>query len=180
MGSGSASAARGGRAGDRGQIDQRREAQRLAGAVFAVLVVACFAAFVITQRLKHTPTAVQSFEMNSAFRPTRTPAAGCRGRVPTRLVNATERVEYLSFKLAQADRVTVEIVDSAGDGVATIVSDLPAERYKQLSLCWNGHRGPTQSGRLASPGEYRLRVSLRRQNRTVYSTRSFMLETRHS
>jgi hypothetical protein len=178
MGSGSASAARGGWAGDPAPSARRREAQRLAGVVFALLVVACFAAFVLTQRLKHTPTAVQSFEMNTAFRPTGTPAAGCRGRVPRGLVDASERIEYLSFKLAQADEVTVAIVDSAGDDVATVVRDLPAERYKQLSLCWNGHRGPNQSGRLAPPGEYRLRVSLRRQNRTVYSPRSFTLEAR--
>jgi hypothetical protein len=151
-------------------------AQRLGGAVFVVLVVACFAAFVVTQRLKHTPTAVQNFEMNTAFQPVRVPAAGCRGRVPAGSVNATKRIEYLSFKLAQADAVTVAIVDSAGDEVATVVRDLSAERYKQLSLCWNGHRGPSERGALAPPGEYRLRVHLRDQDQTKYSPRSFALE----
>ncbi len=160
-----------------GPRDRRHgsEARTLGAVVFAGLVLACFAAFLATQRLKHTPTAVQSFEMNSAFHPTRAPAASCRGRVPAALVNATTRIEYLSFKLARADAVTVEIVDAAGDDVATIVRDLPAERYKQLSLCWNGHRGPAQRGRLAPPGEYRLRVILRRQDRSVYSPRSFAL-----
>lgn len=150
--------------------------ERLAGVVFALVVLASFAAFAITQRLKHTPTAVQNFEMNTAFKPTRVPAAACRGRVPSAQVNATERIEYLSFKLAQADRVTVAIVDSAGDEVATLVRGLPVERYKQVSLCWNGHRGPTERGRLAAPGEYRLRVSLRAQHLTKYSPRSFALE----
>jgi hypothetical protein len=157
------------------------QAQQLARVVFALLVVACFAAFVATQRLKHTPTAVQNFEMDEAFRPTdrrsaSVPAAGCRGRVPTALVNATKRIEYLSFKPAQAERVTVEIVNSAEADVATIVKDLPVERYKQLSLCWNGQRGPTESGGLAPPGEYRLRVSLLGQGRTVRSPRGFTLE----
>jgi hypothetical protein len=146
--------------------------------VFAGLVIACFAAFVVTQRLKHTPTPVQNFEMNEAFHPTRVPAAGCRGRVPASRVNATERIEYLSFKPAQAEAVTVEILDSAETDVATIVRDLPAERYKQLSLCWNGQRGPTQSGGLAPPGEYRLQVSLLGQNRTVKSPHGFTLEAR--
>jgi hypothetical protein len=150
--------------------------ERLAQAVFAAIVVACFVAFGITQRLKHTPTVVQNFEMNTAFKPTRAPAAACRGRVSTTQVNATERLEYLSFKLAQADRVTVAIVDSAGDDVATLARNLPVERYKQLSLCWNGHRGPSERGRLAAPGEYRLRVSLRAQHLTKYSPRSFTLE----
>jgi hypothetical protein len=143
--------------------------------VFAALVVACFVAFVLTQRLKHTPTPVQSFEMDEAFRPARTPAASCRGKVPKRLVNASERVEYLSFKLTQADAVTVEIVDSARRDVATIVRDLPAERYKQLSLCWNGQRGPTESGGLAPPGEYRLKVRLHSQQLTRYSPLGFTL-----
>ncbi len=144
--------------------------------VFVVLVVACFAAFVVTQRLKHTPTAVQKFEMNPAFHPTHVPAARCRGKVPRSLVDATERIEYLSFKLAQGDEATVEVVDSAGQSVATIVRDLPAERYKQLSLCWNGQRGPTERGGLAAPGEYRLKVRLHSQELTRYSTSSFTLE----
>jgi hypothetical protein len=154
------------------------QAQRLGRAVFAVLVVACFAAFAVTQRLKHTPTPVQNFEMNEAFHPTRVPAAACRGRVPRRLVNASKRIEYLSFKPAQADEVTVEIVNSANQGVATIVRDLPAERYKQLSLCWNGQQGATESGGLAPRGEYRLRVHLHSQDLTRYSTRGFRLEGR--
>ncbi|MFI5004880.1 MAG: hypothetical protein ACHQE6_07695 [Solirubrobacterales bacterium] len=144
--------------------------------MFAVLVIACFAAFVATQRLKHTPTAVQSFMMTPAFRPTHTPAAACRGRVPRQLVNKSKRIEYLSFKTAQADDVTVEIVDSAGDAVASIVRGFPVERYKQLSLCWNGHRGRQQRGRLAPPGDYRLRVGLRTRTAPVYSPLSFTLE----
>jgi hypothetical protein len=144
--------------------------------VFALLVAACGAAFIITQRLKHTPAAVQNFQMDGSFRPTGTPAARCRGRVPSRLVNASKRIEYLSFKPARAERVTVEILDAAEVAVATIVSDLPAERYKQLSLCWNGQLGPAQSGGLAPVGEYRVRVILRSQGLTRDSPRSFELE----
>ena len=144
--------------------------------VFAVLVAACFVAFVLTQRLKHTPTPVQEFKMDESFTPTRVPAAACRGRVPARLVNSSERVEYLAFKIAQADEVTVAIVDAANRNVATIVRDLPVERYKPLSLCWNGRLGPTQSGGLAPPGEYHLSVSLRNQSLTRDSTHSFKLE----
>jgi hypothetical protein len=155
-----------------------REAQRLARVVFAVLVVACFAAFIVTQRLKHTPAAVQNFEMDKAFYPTAAAAASCRGKVPKKLVNETKRIEYISFKPAQADEVTVEVVNSANQSVATIVRDLPAQRYKQLSLCWNGQRGPTESGGLAPPGEYRLKVRLHSQELTRYSPESFTLEAR--
>ncbi len=156
---------------------QRQSTERLAGAVFAVLVLASFAAFVVTQRLKHTPTVVQSFERTTAFYPTRLAAAGCHGRVPRELVLASKHIEYVSFKLAQADAVTVEIVDGAGDEVARIVRNLPVERYKQVSLCWNGHRGLRQRGRLAPPGEYRVRVSLRRQGLTRYSPDGFVLRS---
>jgi|HubBroStandDraft_6_1064221.scaffolds.fasta_scaffold12339_5 hypothetical protein len=154
------------------------QAQRLARVVFGVLVVACFAAFVATQRLKHTPTPVQEFKMDEAFHPTRVPAAACRGRVPASVVNSSVQVEYLAFKIAQADAVTVEIVDSANDRVATIVRDLPVARYKPVSLCWNGQLGPTERGGLAPAGEYRLLVHLHSQDLTRYSTRTFRLEGR--
>ena len=61
---------------------------RVARAVFALLVIACFAAFFLTQRLKHTPTAVQNFELTTSFSPS-----------PSGLYNQ----EAISFKLAQAD-----------------------------------------------------------------------------
>lgn len=149
--------------------------------MFALLVIACFAAFFITQRLKHTPTAVQRFQLTPFFSPT--PA----GHI---------KEERISFKLAENDRATVTIIDAKGDVVATLMRDRPLERYKQFSVRWNGHRGrvrryraltstaghaillPVNGGPLAPPGEYRVRLSLSRQNRTVLSPRSFTLVSR--
>jgi hypothetical protein len=151
---------------------------RLAQVVFALLVIACFAAFIVTQRLKHTPTPVQSFRLTPRFSPTP------QGHI---------KEERISFKLARADAVTVTILDSAGDTVATLVRDRPAPRYKQLSLRWNGRRGaphgytvvtaadgttivtPRNAGALAPAGEYRVHVSLRAQHRTVPGPRAFTL-----
>jgi hypothetical protein len=148
--------------------------------VFAVLVVACFAAFFLTQRLKHTPTAVQHFERTPTFSPL--------GPDPE------AREEHLSFKLSSADRVTVTVVDSNLNTVATLLSGYPAPRYKQVSVRWNGRRGsasgvrvlvsasghrsllPRNTGRLAPPGEYRVRVALARQGREVVSPWSFTLQ----
>ncbi|HEX7609761.1 MAG TPA: hypothetical protein VF380_03725, partial [Solirubrobacteraceae bacterium] len=62
----------------------------LARAVFALLVLACFAAFFVTQRLKHTPTVVQRFALSPSFTPG---APGEAGK------------EAISFKLSQADDV---------------------------------------------------------------------------
>jgi hypothetical protein len=153
-------------------------ADRVARAVFALLVLACFAAFFVTQRLKHTPTVVQMFKLTPRFSPTST------GHL---------KQERISFRLARADEVTVAIVDSAGASVATLVRDQPLTHYKQFSLRWNGRLGtargytviggadghtsllPATDGPLAPAGEYRVRVSLRKQHRTLLSPRSFAL-----
>ena len=153
----------------------------LARVVFVVLVIACFAAFFVTQRLKHTPTVVQRFERSPSFSPG---APGEAGQ------------EAISFKLSQADDVTVTIVDSSGNTVATLVSDHPVERYKQFSLRWNGRRGtahgarvvlsphgrtilvPITTGAVAPGGEYFVRVYLRRQDRLVRSPLNFTLVPR--
>jgi hypothetical protein len=155
-------------------------AEPLAAIVFAVLVVACFGAFFLTQRLKHTPTVLQSFERTPTFAP--------RSSEPER------RLEKLSFKISHADEVTVTIIDARGNTVATLVRDYPVQRYKQLSLRWNGRRGaarryrqltissshrallPINEGPLAPEAEYRVRVVLREQGKEVLSPRSFRLE----
>jgi hypothetical protein len=155
------------------------DADRPARVVFALLVLACFVAFFLTQHLKHTPTAVQSFKLTPYFSPTPS------GHI---------KEERISFKLAQADEVTATIVDaSSGALVATLLHDFPVPRYKQLSLRWNGRAGdarrltdrggphgsrivsPRNAGRPAPAGEYRVRVSLRKQRRTVPSPHSFKL-----
>jgi hypothetical protein len=133
---------------------------RLSGAVFASLVLASFAAFFVTQRLKHTPTIVQRFMRIPYFSPT---PAGRHKR------------ERISFRIKDDDEVTVSIVDSAGDEVATLVRDHPLERYHQFRLSWNGRRGANTGGPTAPAGEYRVRVSLRREKRSVLSPDSFTL-----
>jgi hypothetical protein len=147
--------------------------------VFAVLVLACVGAFFVTQRLKHTPTIIHSFELATYF----SPYPG--GHVPQ---------EAISFKLSSADEVTVTIINSQGDEIATLVRNLPVARYKTLSLRWTGHRGtargysvqlsssgrthelvPRIRGRLAAPGEYRVRVGLSHHGLTLNLPRSFKL-----
>lgn len=146
--------------------------------MFALLVIACFAAFFVTQRLKHTPTVVQLFKLTPRFSPT-----------PT----GHKKLEQISFRLARSDEVTVTIVNSAGGEVATLVREHRLKSYKVLSLRWNGRLGrargyttlsaadghpilvPANSGPPAPAGEYRVRVSLSEQRRTVESPRSFTL-----
>ena len=133
---------------------------RPARLVFALLVFACFAAFFVTQRLKHSPTAVQLFKLTPFFSPA---------------LAGNHKQERISFKLAQGDEVTVTIIDSAGSEVATLTRARPVPRYKQFKLRWNGRLGATSSGPLAPAGKYRVRVGLRRAHRSVLSPRSFTL-----
>jgi hypothetical protein len=153
-------------------------AEPLARVVFAVLVIACFAAFFVTQRLKHTPTAVQKFKLQTSFSPYGPPG---------------HDQEQFSFKLATADEVTVTIIDVGGSTVATLLVDHPVVRYKQFTLRWNGRRGtahgyaqltspggrailvPRTRGAIAAPGEYRVEVGLRKQGHSVTSPHSFTL-----
>lgn len=146
--------------------------------MFALLVLACFAAFLITQRLKHTPTLVQEPKLTPVIAP-----AGA-GEL---------KEEHIAFKLAEADDVTVTIESVGGEDVATLVRDLPVPRYKILSLRWNGREGaahhyavlrrangystllPINRGRVAPAGKYRVRLSLRKQNRSLYLPRDFTL-----
>ncbi len=150
----------------------------LALLVFAVLVIACLAAFFVTQRLKHTPTAVQRFKLQRSFSP---------------YGPAGHNQEQFSFKLANADEVTVTIIDAAGNTLATLLVDHPVVRYKQFTLRWNGRRGtargyaqitspggrtiliPRTRGAVAPPGEYRVEVALRKQDHPVISPYSFTL-----
>jgi hypothetical protein len=153
-------------------------AERASRATFALLVVAGLAAFFLTQRLKHTPTVVQRFQLTPRFEPT--PAGH-------------SKEERISFKLAHSEAATVTIESSAGRRVATLVRDKPLERYKQFSLRWNGREGiarshsvataanghatylPDNTGPPAPAGEYRVRVYVHAQHRSVQSPRSFTL-----
>jgi len=158
-----------------------RRVDPLATGVFAGLVLACLVAFFVTQRLKHSPTAVQKFSLTPYFSPSP------RGHL---------KQEQISFKLEHAERVTVAIIDVRGDTVATLVRAYPAPRYKTVSLRWNGRRGtarsfavlttpaghpylvPRNTGRRAPGGEYRVRLSLSRQSAPVLSPHSFILVAR--
>jgi hypothetical protein len=149
----------------------------LARAVFALLVLACLAAFLITQHVKHTPTAVQEFRLTPFFSP---------------YPGGHLKQASISFKLEHAEAATVTIVDAAGNTVATLVRGHPVARYKIFSLVWNGRRGeargervthtphglpvvvPINDGRLAPAGEYRVRVALS-HHRPVFSPQSFTL-----
>lgn len=140
--------------------------RRLAVAVFAVLAVACVAAFFVAQRLKHTPTAVQQLTIDPSFYPS-------GGGIP--------RKEALSFELERADEVTVEILSSHGAVVATLAQRERLPAYQAKTFRWNGHEGIVHgsrepAGALAPPGEYKVRLLLAERQLELHSPTPFLLQ----
>ena len=132
-------------------------ADPLARVVFALLVLASFAAFAVTQRLKHTPTAVQGIKLSPSLSPG---SAGWIGR------------DHISFRIQHSGRVTVAVIDSQGDTVRTLTRARPLQAYRRVFLEWNGL---LRGGRTAQSGTYRIRVSLLGQQHQVLSPSSFEL-----
>jgi hypothetical protein len=178
-----------------------RNPGRTAAVVFAGLVVATCAGLFLAQRLKHSPTSVHGFRLSPAtFSPSR--AAGPRATRGS-LIAATSALEQLSFQTDTDHDVTVAIVNSSGETVATLVRGLPWERYLRLCLAWNGRTGSGHvtslaraapitaavgsavcsrspivalpAGRLAAAGDYRVRVSLGGGSHSILSPATFAL-----
>jgi hypothetical protein len=132
---------------------------RLAAGVFAALVVATFAAFLVAQRLKSEPSVVQRVMGARVFSP-----------------NQDSRFDRMriSFTLSETDEVRAAVIDDAGDVVATIAEDLRITKWRQERVSWDGI---TDDGRRAPDGRYRIRLTLERQGRTVTLRRSVRLDT---
>jgi hypothetical protein len=132
---------------------------RVAAGVFAALVVATFAAFLVAQRLKNEPSVVQRVMGARVFSP-----------------NQDSRFDRMrmSFALTDDDDVRVAVVDDAGDVVATLAEDLHCTAWHQCRVSWDGI---TDDGEPAPDGRYRLRLTLERQGLTVTPRRSVLLDT---
>lgn len=132
---------------------------RFPAVVFTLLVASTFAAFFVAQRLKHDPSPVQTYNQQGRLSP------NGDGRLDA---------ERVSFKLTREDEVTVEVLDSRGDAVATLADERRLEAYRQTRFRWDGR---TEAGRLAPDGRYRLRITLRREGRSIVRPDSFVLDT---
>jgi hypothetical protein len=132
---------------------------RLAAGVFAALVVATFAAFLVAQRLKSEPAVVQRVMGARVFSP-----------------NQDSRFDRMriSFALTEDDEVRAAVVDGNGDVVATIAEDLKCTAWRQQRVTWDGR---TDDGARAPDGRYRVRLTLERGGRTVTLRRSVRLDT---
>jgi hypothetical protein len=130
--------------------------------VFGVLVAATFAAFFVAQRLKNAPSVVQQFNAYYVFSP-----------------NGDGRLDRarVTFKVKKADDVTVEMVDSDGDPVKTLLDDRHLDAYAPIkpALRWDG---TDDDGKAVPDGRYRVRITLRHLGRSVFPQRSILKDTR--
>ncbi len=130
-----------------------------AAIVFAGLVVATIGAFFVTTRLKRSAPVVQTMTYDRHFSP-----------------NGDGVQDSVTFplRLRRTDDATVSIVTRDGSLVRTLVEDLTLHRNSRYRFRWDGR---TSAGRIAPDGEYRVRVSLRRQGRVVVSPRKIFVKT---
>jgi hypothetical protein len=132
---------------------------RLAGGLFAALVLATFGAFFVAQALKTSPPVIQQLGVDPWLSPNRD------GR--------KERAR-IAFRLKRADTVDLTIVDRAGDAVRELVQGRSLEAGEPLRVRWDGR---DDDGRLVADGVYRARLVLRRQGRSVVLPRTIRLDT---
>ena len=134
---------------------------RLAQLFFALLVIATGAAFFLAQKLKTADPVLLSFRISAkAISP-----------------NGDGRFERqrITFRLKRNELIDVAVVDDRGDRVRELVSGLRLPAYRTISpLVWNGR---DQQGVIVADGRYRIRVTLRREGRSIVVPQSFLVDT---
>jgi FlgD Ig-like domain len=132
---------------------------RAARLIFAVLVLATFGAFVVTQKLKSTPPLVVRPHIDSVFSPT---------------PGARVRRAKISFWILHGDLVTVAIVDADGRIVRTLLDGAQLPSHRRIARFWDGR---TSDGSVAPDGRYTVRVALIHQGRTIDLQQTIALDT---
>ena len=133
--------------------------RRAAAILFALFVVATGGAFFVTQRLKRsTPIVTRVF-----FYQWIGPQCGC-----------SKAHVIVRFDLPKAQRVTVSLVNRAGEVARTFADDRFLSKGTH-PFRWNG-RG--DDGVVVPDGPYRLRVGLREEGRSITAPRVLHVDTR--
>lgn len=114
----------------------------------AALLAATSAAFVVTEKLKLTRNPIVGPRVDKLFSP---------------VCDCDTDSASISFRLRNADRVSLEIVDSDGNVVRELARDRAQGRVPR-SYVWDGR---DDDGRLVEEGRYRPRVHLDEARRTI-------------
>lgn len=133
---------------------------RIASAILvAGLLVATAAAFAVTERLKLVRSPIIRTHLDRGLF---SPVCGCE----------TSGVQ-IGFRLRKADRITLTVIDAAGDPVRTLIS---AQRFPAgpVTVRWDGRDG---SGSVVPEGTYKPRVHLAGQRRTIVLPNPMRVDT---
>ncbi len=132
----------------------------LARAVFVLLVGATFAAFFAAQRIKGEPAVAQVVSLGRVFSP-----------------NGDGRKDRNRFEVVLRERseISVDVVDSSGESVRRLSEEATVAPDRPLRLVWDGRDA---AGERVADGRYRVRVTLRREGRSVIVPRTTLVDTK--
>ena len=126
--------------------------------IVLTLLVATATAFAVTERLKLEKSPVTGTKVDKIFSP---------------VCECSHDVAVVSFRLRKPETVTVDILNSHGDSVATLVRD-QREQDGRVSYTWDGHN---DLGLVVPEGRYRPRVRLRAHGRTIVLPNPIRVDT---
>ncbi len=126
--------------------------------LIVVLLGATAAAFAVTERLKLERSPITGTRVDKAFSP---------------VCECARDIAVISFRLRKPGRVTVDILDSAGRSVRTLVRGR-AEEAGRVSYTWDGR---DNADRVVPEGRYRPRVQLEEHGRTIVLPNPIRVDT---
>jgi hypothetical protein len=126
--------------------------------IVLALLVATATAFAVTERLKLEKSPVTGTRVDKIFSP---------------VCECLHDVAVISFRLRKPETVTVDILDSHGNSIATLVRD-QHEQKGRVSYTWDGHDA---AGLVVPEGRYRPRVRLRAHGRTIVLPNPIRVDT---
>jgi FlgD Ig-like domain len=126
--------------------------------IVLALLAATATAFAVTERLKLEKSPLTGTKVDKIFSP---------------ICECSHHDAVISFRLRKQERVTVDILDSRGQSVATLVRD-QREPKGRVSYTWDGK---TEDGIVVSEGIYRPRVRLREHGRVFVLPNPIRVDT---
>ena len=126
--------------------------------IVLALLVATATAFAVAERLKLEKSPVTGTKVDKIFSP---------------VCECSRDVAVISFRLRKPETVSVDILDSHGDRIATLVRG-QHEKKGRVSYTWEGR---TDLGVVVPEGIYRPRVRLRAHGRTIVLPNPIRVDT---
>ena len=126
--------------------------------IVLAILAATASAFAVTERLKLEKSPITGTRVDKVFSP---------------VCECARNVSVISFRLRKRGRVTVDMLDSNGDPVATLVRDR-REQVGGVSYVWDG---TNDLGHVVAEGIYRPRVRLAEHGRTIVLPNPIRVDT---